>query len=51
MDAIDALCDRYLVEKVEAEFTEDRELVRQHNLIRSVAQDHLKKLKTRKQPV
>lgn len=50
MDAMDALCDRYLVEKVEAEFTEDRELVRQHNLIRSVAQDHLKKLKTRKQP-
>jgi hypothetical protein len=44
IDAMDTLRERYLVEKDEAEFTEDQELVRQHNLIRSVALAHLKKL-------
>jgi hypothetical protein len=46
--ALDALGDRYLFE-VE-EFMEGEELLRQHNLIRSVALDHSKKEKRRIQP-
>ncbi len=46
--ALEALGDRYLVE-VEP-FIEDEELLRQHNLIRSVALTHSKKMKTRIQP-
>lgn len=44
--ALEALCDRYLVE-VEEFTNEDEELFRQHNLIRSVALAHSKKVKTR----
>lgn len=46
--ALEALCDRYLVE-VE-EFTETEELLRQHNLVRSIALAHSKKVKARIQP-
>jgi hypothetical protein len=46
--ALEALGDRYLVE-VE-EFIEGEELLRQHNLIRSVALAHSKQVKTRIQP-
>lgn len=44
--ALTALCDRYLVEE---ELTEDEVLMRQHNLIRSVALTHLKTLTTQEQ--
>ena len=46
--ALDALRDRYLVEE---EVTDDKLLLRQHNLIRSMALVHLKNLKTRQQSV
>jgi hypothetical protein len=39
--ALDALRDRYLVEEV---VENNKYLLRQHNLIRSVALEHLKKL-------
>lgn len=45
--ALAALRDRYLVEE---ELIEDEVLLRQHNLIRSVALAHLKNLTTRQQP-
>lgn len=51
LNSMDALRDRYLIETEQAEFTEDKELVRQHNLIRSVALNQLKKLKTRRYPL
>jgi hypothetical protein len=46
--ALDALRDRYLLE----ELIDDNNdwLLRQHNLIRSVALEHLKNLTTREQP-
>jgi hypothetical protein len=44
--AMDVLRDRYLVEE---EVTDDELLLRQHNLIRSVALVHLKNLTTRQQ--
>jgi hypothetical protein len=44
--AMDVLRDRYLVEE---EVTDNDLLLRQHNLIRSVALVHLKNLTTRKQ--
>jgi hypothetical protein len=46
--ALDALRDRYLVEE---EITDDDLLLRQHNLIRSVALVHLRNLTTRQQSV
>lgn len=48
LEALDALRDRYLVEEIE-DIGEDNILLRQHNLIRSVAQQHLKKLTTKSQ--
>jgi hypothetical protein len=44
--ALDALRDRFLVEE---EVTDNDLLLRQHNLIRSVALVHLKNLTTRQQ--
>lgn len=47
--ALDTLHDRYLIE--EEIDNNNNLLLRQHNLIRSMAQKHLKKLTTREQPL
>ncbi|MGB3207277.1 MAG: hypothetical protein WBB28_20010, partial [Crinalium sp.] len=46
--AIDVLRDRYLVEEV---IDNNDYLLRQHNLIRSVALAHLQKLTSKQQPL